>query len=39
MDSALIGLIAFLLALIVFDLIAYRFGANSRPGLHDRPDW
>lgn len=30
MDSAIIGLIAALIALVIFDLLALRYGADSR---------
>ena len=39
MDSALVGLVLFVLALVVLDLAALRFGVNTRPGPDDRPDW
>ena len=39
MDSALVGLVLFVLAFVVLDLAALRFGVNTRPAPDDRPDW
>ncbi len=39
MDSALIGLIAAIVALVVLNLAALRFGADTRPSYPDRQDW
>ena len=39
MDSALVGLVLFVLAFVVLNLAALRFGVNTRPRLGDRPDW
>ena len=39
MDIALVGLAAFVLALVGLDLAALRFGRDSRRPLDPRRDW
>lgn len=39
MDSVLLGPIVVILLLVLFDLLALRFGADSRTPASDRPDW
>ncbi len=39
MDSPLLGLLFFLLALVLLDLAALRFGVDSRQTRDRRPNW
>ena len=39
MDTALLTLLVVLAALVVLDVAALRFGADSRHTGDDRPDW
>ena len=39
MPEAFALIASILVALVVLDLAAYRWGADSRPGPDERPDW
>ena len=39
MDSPLLGLALFVLAFVLLDLAALRFGVDSRPVRSRRPNW
>jgi hypothetical protein len=39
MDAAPLAVGLFVLALVLLDLAALRFGVDTRPGPRDRPDW
>ena len=39
MDNDVLGLALFVLAFVLLDLAALRFGVNSRPKPGERPDW
>ena len=39
MDGSLLVLVLLVLALVVLDVAALRYGVDSRPKLGERPDW
>lgn len=39
MDGSLLIVVAFVVGLVVLDLVALRFGVDSRPRPGERADW